>query len=835
MLSRWRHSLIRATLLRIAIGALLLAVLGTYVAYYLLFRAIEEQAVINLHKHVAERARHEETQFAQIADNLNLAVRAFLERYAQPDPPGYIERWDELFVRDPHDGAWRSRRDRFDGTRDTTLWVHRDTVLTDEVKRRLLILFDVHERLRPAWIGSFRSLWASIPEMSVLGFDPLIPNWAYETPGDWDQNASEWATIADPQHNPGRRMVWSKSIVEGNGGECYVSVCLPVYVGDRYVATFGHDIRVFRLIHRTLQSDIPELMQMLVRDDGRIIAHPDKGDEIVGSNGDYTMRDDPQLAAIFAHLQEHREEQFAGYDPVSKRYFAAHRLSGPRWLWVATLPRAVIAREAFSHAQWILWSGGASVIVLLVLLAVTLRRGIAVPLMNLTRATERLSEGESPGALVVVRDDELGQLATAFNRMSEKIGERDAAMRQLNADLERRIAVRTAELQASESRVRAMLENTPGAIVVIDANTNRFVAANEIALRSLGVPRERLEQYGPLDVSPAVQENGRPSTIVLREVMQAAQDGRTVSFEWQHHGTDGVIVPCEVRLSRLPDARGRNLVIATIIDITARKQAEKRLLQTLEHERELNELKTNFVSMVSHEFRTPLGIISSSAEILSRYFDRLDPAARREHLTTIVRSTRVLSRMMEEVLLLGRFESGRLAFTPKPVDLLALARTLADEVLSATDDACPIHVVAEGDISGAQSDEFLLRHIFTNLLSNAVKYSPAGSPIDFTIACEGAEAVFRVRDRGIGIHAEDLRVLFQAFRRGRNVGARAGSGLGLVIVQRCVHLHGGDIQIESEPGQGTCATVRLKVFTTPASASTGATTRSRDAAPLPRE
>src|SRR5690606_32936159 len=105
----------------------------------------------------------------------------------------------------------------------------------------------------------------------------------------------------------------------------------------------------------------------------------------------------------------------------------------------------------------------------------------------------------------------------------------------LNADLERRIAVRTAELQASESRVRAMLENTPGAIVVIDANTNRFVAANEIALRSLGVPRERLEQYGPLDVSPAVQENGRPSTIVLREVMQAAQDGRTVSFEWQHH------------------------------------------------------------------------------------------------------------------------------------------------------------------------------------------------------------------------------------------------------------------------------------------------------------
>src|SRR5690606_13518200 len=115
-----------------------------------------------------------------------------------------------------------------------------------------------------------------------------------------------------------------------------------------------------------------------------------------------------------------------------------------------------------------------------------------------------------------------------------------------NAELEQRIAARTAELQTSEGRVRTIFENTPGAIVVIDADTGRFVAANEIALRSLGLPRDRVGDYGPLEVSPAMQENGRPSSAVLRDAVQTALEGRVASFEWVHRGPEGVLVPCEV-------------------------------------------------------------------------------------------------------------------------------------------------------------------------------------------------------------------------------------------------------------------------------------------------
>jgi signal transduction histidine kinase len=113
---------------------------------------------------------------------------------------------------------------------------------------------------------------------------------------------------------------------------------------------------------------------------------------------------------------------------------------------------------------------------------------------------------------------------------------------------------------------------------------------------------------------------------------------------------------------------------------------------------------------------------------------------------------------------------------------------------------------------GARADEALLRHIFGNLLSNAVKYSAAGKPVEFIVDRQDSDAVFVVRDRGIGVPEADVKLLFQPFHRARNVGETQGSGLGLVIVQRCVDLHGGSIKLESTEGVGTSVTVRLGLF-----------------------
>jgi len=233
---------------------------------------------------------------------------------------------------------------------------------------------------------------------------------------------------------------------------------------------------------------------------------------------------------------------------------------------------------------------------------------------------------------------------------------------------------------------------------------------------------------------------------------------------------------------------------------------------TLEAERELVGLKARFVSLVSHEFRTPLGIIMSAVELLRNYRDRLPAEKQHELLEDIFGSTRRMSSLMEQVLLLGRVDAGKIAMQPVPVDLPDLLARIADEQRSAAGGRCPIVVTAGGDLAGARADVGLLRHIVSNLVSNAVKYSPAGSDVRVAVRRDAGTAVLEIADRGIGIPEADQARLFEAFHRAANVGEIPGSGLGLLIVKRCVDLQGGRIALRSRVGEGTTFEVALPLF-----------------------
>ena len=240
------------------------------------------------------------------------------------------------------------------------------------------------------------------------------------------------------------------------------------------------------------------------------------------------------------------------------------------------------------------------------------------------------------------------------------------------------------------------------------------------------------------------------------------------------------------------------------------RQAEQELKRALAMEKQLGELKSNFVSMVSHEFRTPLGIIGSSAEILVRYFGRLTEQQRTEHLEAIIKSVRRMASMMEDVLLLSRVDAGSVQFRPVSLELAGFCRRLIDEVSSATHRTSPIRLTIASDLPAEiRADESLLRHILTNLLSNAVKYSPVGNPVDLSVTAEGGQLRLEVSDTGIGIPPADLGRLFNAFYRGNNVGQVSGTGLGLVVVKRCCDLCDGSVSVRSEEGKGTVFEVRL--------------------------
>ena len=240
-------------------------------------------------------------------------------------------------------------------------------------------------------------------------------------------------------------------------------------------------------------------------------------------------------------------------------------------------------------------------------------------------------------------------------------------------------------------------------------------------------------------------------------------------------------------------------------------QAKEQVERALAAEQEIGTLKSNFISTVTHEFRTPLGVILSSSEMLQHYFDRLDTEARNEQLQTINEAVQRMAGLMEEVLLFHKVEEGVSELNPSPIDLGALCQRIVDEVASSTGHRCPIDLSLPR-LPKACADERLLRHIVINLLNNAVKYSDPESRVEFTVKRARGEAVFTIRDRGIGIPREDIGRLFVPFRRGSNVGRRAGTGLGLSIVKRCVDLHGGTLDFQSEVGEGTTVTLRLPLF-----------------------
>ena len=368
-----------------------------------------------------------------------------------------------------------------------------------------------------------------------------------------------------------------------------------------------------------------------------------------------------------------------------------------------------------------------------------------------------------------------------------------------------------AELRESEARLReseerfskAFLAN-PVQLSIMRARDKKFIEVNDALVQWMGLDRDKI--IGRDSVELGMWVNIKDRAKFWADLEQNNGSLREIEVQARtHRGTvHTLLVSAEsIEINREPH------VFIFAFDITERNRAEAELLRTLAREKELGQLRSNFVSMFSHEFRTPLGVIQSSAEILEDYLEQLDPAERKDHLQSIRNNTRRMAGLMEEALLIGSLDAGKIEFKPTPIRLRAFLRKLVDDVLSATNHRCPIELSLVEMPDEIEADERLLQHIFTNLLANAIKYSDPGREVGFEIEPAGPEIVCTIRDQGIGIPEADTEWLFSPFHRGRNVHDRAGTGLGLVIVKRCVDLHGGTIQVLSKCGEGTVVSVRL--------------------------
>lgn len=242
---------------------------------------------------------------------------------------------------------------------------------------------------------------------------------------------------------------------------------------------------------------------------------------------------------------------------------------------------------------------------------------------------------------------------------------------------------------------------------------------------------------------------------------------------------------------------------------TALRKSEAQILQALEYERELNELKSRFVTNTSHEFRTPLTTILGSAELLELAGDRWTIEKRAKHFQRIRLAVQYITDLLDDLLTIGKLEAGQFSFNPQPVDVVAFCHDLVTKIQTTIASHHDVRFTCEIESALVRLDENLLKQILENLLLNAIRYSSDGSRVFLALSFSADCLTFSIHDQGIGIPENDLPRVFDPFHRAVNVGTISGNGLGLTIVKRAVDLHSGQIMIESTVNTGTICTVRL--------------------------
>lgn len=251
--------------------------------------------------------------------------------------------------------------------------------------------------------------------------------------------------------------------------------------------------------------------------------------------------------------------------------------------------------------------------------------------------------------------------------------------------------------------------------------------------------------------------------------------------------------------------KNKEEIVFFIKDITSRKHAEEEIKKSLEREKELSELRSRFISMTSHEFRTPLTSINTSAEILEKFGDHITYEQRMNNLLRIQENVQKMKRLLNDVLIIGKSDAGRYKLKLEPVNINQLCSQIMEEfntyILYNTKHKFKFE--CENLNNRVLIDNDLIKQAIENLLTNAVKYSPDESTVYFKMSFSSMYIIFEVKDEGIGIPEDEMNNLFEPFFRASNTGKASGSGLGLAIVKRAVELHNGRINVNSKVGKGT--------------------------------
>lgn len=376
--------------------------------------------------------------------------------------------------------------------------------------------------------------------------------------------------------------------------------------------------------------------------------------------------------------------------------------------------------------------------------------------------------------------------------------EQEAEIMLLNKNLERRVAARTKELNESQQLYRLIARNFPnGTINVFDRDLN-YVFAEGAEMYRYGITSEKLVGKSYIERLPHELQ------LMMRDKMTRVFNGESLKFELNFKNQFYLI-----NTTGLANENGQiDRVLLVEQNISERKKAEVATEEALHKEKQLNELKSRFVSMASHEFRTPLSTVLSSLSLIEKY-DQTDAVEKKQkHYKRIRSSVRHLTNILNDFLSLEKVETGKVYMSTDEVNIKEVLADIVDQHTQITKAGQSIQFDYIGN-ELMHTDQNMIQIICSNLLSNAIKYSPEARIISVAIACDDEKIKIEVADQGIGIPFEEQDSMFSRFFRAKNAVNIEGTGLGLNIVNRYIQLLNGQITFVSAPEQGTTFTVTI--------------------------
>jgi PAS domain S-box-containing protein len=394
--------------------------------------------------------------------------------------------------------------------------------------------------------------------------------------------------------------------------------------------------------------------------------------------------------------------------------------------------------------------------------------------------------------------------------LENRVFERTSALQQINLQLRvgnkirefhetERLKVEK-ELSLANDQLQAVLDAVPGCVAWVSANLS-YLGVNQVMAQTFQMNTADFigKEVGFIKLSTKAYIN------FVRDFFDGSEESSSEELMFEFNNIKRFYL-----LIGQKYAQGKSAVFVAV-EITERKQAEIETQRALEKVKELSDLKSRFIFMVSHEFRTPLTSIYSASELLEHYGHKWSPEKKLNYLKQIQESVQRMNGLLEDVLIIGAGEVGKLRTQPTELNIVDFCQQLIEEIQLSKHNR---HVINFNHVTQPQNvivDGKLLRHILSNLLSNAIKYSPKEDPISFDLFRDSEEMIFYISDQGIGIPLEEQKHLFDLFHRASNVGTIGGTGIGLSIVKKSVDALGGNISFQSDIHAGSKFTVSIPI------------------------